>query len=859
MKIGPALSRWWVALPCVALLAVAILVPGLGTFGLWEPHERQLSDRATRPAAKVTAPVAPEPPNDGCLRQAPPDAVARTLTTRAPAWGRDAFGDSDRGRRLPFALLGILCVLASAGIAMRLVGARAGVITAVILLSMPFLVLQARQLTSEIATAAAGALTIYGLLAIGSLERVFGAVLPISLVDHRPHGRLVTAAVDGAVGVVALATGIAIGFWAGGALLGVMVPTGAFAAAGGFGATTIGDALRWLRNRWLSLARWVAPRWASGRELSTYRRSPGNAAALLATALAGIALAAVVYQVFSLREPRPDLLPARALFGKVIVSAGCYSPALGGVWRADDDLRSTFDSSFEQIAYGTFPWGVLAPIAFAFLLAGDDRSTRRLGALALAWAAVSWIATELFQRKVGFTLWAGFPAVAIAIGGWLDGVALRNAGFASASSPPDSATPQRHDRSPRPTAGVLIGIFAIVAIAVIAKDLQTFTVRLASFLVGNDAVAYPASYIGPVPTRLWVLVLGTYVALGFAAATIGWSDQPLPRAATLTSARRSIGVGILGAIALPFGILIAVLFPAGGMGAVRREIARLGLIVASVGTVAIAAFWSFGWQPALATHLSSKAMFDRFGELAKPGDALVILGDMGDAPRAYAPDFAPEMATTRQAIVAALSQPTRAFAIAPQSELCQLHRELADKPYFVIDDRNVRSLLLSNRVEGTTDRNPLRTAILHSEPTQISTRPTARIVWDNRIELLGWNMPAAVKRGSKFTVTMVYKVLQPVGGAWKVLFHFDGPLRFNGDHEPIGGRCQTSTWQPGDYIVDRHTVVAGGGAFAPGSYDVWTGFFAGSTPNFRNMPVTDAPAGRRDNTDRIKIATIALQ
>jgi len=176
----------------------------------------------------------------------------------------------------------------------------------------------------------------------------------------------------------------------------------------------------------------------------------------------------------------------------------------------------------------------------------------------------------------------------------------------------------------------------------------------------------------------------------------------------------------------------------------------------------------------------------------------------------------------------------------------------------VLDDRNTRSLLLSNKVAGTTDKNPLRTAILHEEPKQIPVRPKGRIVFDGRIELLGWSMPKRVSRGDKFTVTMFYKVLQPVPGNWRVLFHFDGALRFNGDHEPIKGRCQTSTWQPGDYIIDTHVVTAGAGAFTPGPYEVWTGFFTGSNPNWKNMTVSEAPGDLRVDADRVKITTIAL-
>ena len=91
--------------------------------------------------------------------------------------------------------------------------------------------------------------------------------------------------------------------------------------------------------------------------------------------------------------------------------------------------------------------------------------------------------------------------------------------------------------------------------------------------------------------------------------------------------------------------------------------------------------------------------------------------------------------------------------------------------------------------------------------------------------------------------------------------HFDGPAgrAGNGDHEPIGGRCPTSTWQLGDYIIDRFTTSVGGGAFPGGVYDVWLGFFTGAAPNWRNMAVSEAPGDMRDTADRVKITTIGLE
>jgi hypothetical protein len=779
------LGRWPIALACVIVLAAAVLLPGLGTFGLWEPHERQLSDKVAprdelaKQQAQTMPKTPPPPPKDGCWRIQPPDSLARTLTNRAMTFGRDTFGDSDAGRRLPLALLGLITVLAAAGIAMRTAGPRAGLVTALVLLSMPLLVLQSRQLTSEIGTAAGAALIIYGLLALGRPARLWWLDAPVSL--------------------VAFGGGCYLAFASGGALLGLLVPLGAVAVAGKLGVPFAIDIGRAVRNGALAVARKVAPKLAVGRQRCAYTTSdtwPALVATLLAIGVVGV----LGYQIFSLVEPQPGAVPQqRALFGKAIVATGCWSDALGALWRPEDDLRYSFDSTFEQIAYGTFPWGILGLIATAALLASSDERRRTIGALTLAWAGAAWLASEVFQRKIGFNLWAGFPALAIAIGVWLDAaLANRAAGDKAESGVPRGA--------------ILLGLFVLLAIVDLGKDMQSFTDRISSLLVGSDQIAYPkVSKLLWIPTRAWILGIGVIVGVGFLLAM--------------------------------FDI---------------RKLRRVGVALALGGTALFAAFWSFGWQPTLATSLSSKSMFDTYLELRKTGDQLVIMGDMGDAPHDYAPDAKVEQLTSRDQIVQAIARPNRVFAIAPQTELCQLHREIGGKPYFVLDERNTRSLLISNKVDGTTDKNPLRTAILHAEPKNIPFKPKGRVVFDGRIELLGWSMPKRISRGDKFDVTMFYKVTQPVPGNWRVLFHFDGPLRFNGDHEPIKGRCQTSTWQPGDYIVDTYTVTSTGGALTPGPYEVWTGFFTGSNPNWKNMTVSEAPGDMRDQADRVKITTITL-
>jgi hypothetical protein len=473
------------------------------------------------------------------------------------------------------------------------------------------------------------------------------------------------------------------------------------------------------------------------------------------------------------------------------------------VWRPDDDLRFVFDSTFEQIAFGTFPWGILAPIAFAGLLASSDPKRRRVGAITLAWASAAWIATELFQRKVGFAIYAGFPAFAVALGAWIDGAI-------------DGVTtrgPELVNRGAR----LLIAMLVFVAALDLGKDLQssissdgrqTGTTALSALLTDTKDIYPDIARLLGLPTRFWVVVLGLAIALAVA-------------------------------LALVF---------AGSKRGWQRTVGRMAPLATCFLTLVLAAFWSFGWLPSLGTNLSTKPLFDTIEKLKKPGDQVILMGDLGDAAHDYAPDLKPEAATAREQIVAAIKRPNRVFAIAPATELCQLHREIGGSAYFVLDDRNVKSTLLSNKVDGTTDKNPLGKLIVHSEPKQIATRPKGRIVLDNRIEILGWDIPKKVHTGERFDVRMYYKILQPVGGSWTVLFHFTGPTYFNGDHLPIDNKCPTSTWQPGDYIIDTHTVTAAGGGYAVGNYEVLTGFFTGSNPNFKNMAVSEAPSDMRERT-----------
>jgi hypothetical protein len=292
-------------------------------------------------------------------------------------------------------------------------------LAAIAVLSMPLLVLQARLLTSELGTAAGAALIVYALVALARPYR-----------DRGARG----AVLDALGATAALAAGVGLGFLGGGALLGLAVPLGAFAAASALGVPFVRAAVR---------RRPVLP------ELP----------ALVATLAAAAVLGLLAWQIYDVKDPHPGIVPqARQIFGQAIVPEGCWSWALGGVWRPEDDLRFIFDSTFEQIAYGTFPWGVLAPLAMAALLRDPEPDRRFAGALALAWAGAAWIATEAFQRKVGGAIWAGFPALAIAVAVWFDALLARGD-----AAPAPAPAPTPGPAGPTTATALLVGLFFVLA------------------------------------------------------------------------------------------------------------------------------------------------------------------------------------------------------------------------------------------------------------------------------------------------------------------------------------------------------------------------------------------------------------
>lgn len=93
-------------------------------------------------------------------------------------------------------------------------------------------------------------------------------------------------------------------------------------------------------------------------------------------------------------------------------------------------------------------------------------------------------------------------------------------------------------------------------------------------------------------------------------------------------------------------------------------------------------------------------------------------------------------------------------------------------------------------------------------PVVPSHKPARPIMWDDRIELVGWDMPALAQVGKPIEVTLVFRARAPIAHQWEVFAHFDSSEhRENADHSPVSDACPTSTWKPGDVFVDRFSTT----------------------------------------------------
>jgi len=251
--------------------------------------------------------------------------------------------------------------------------------------------------------------------------------------------------------------------------------------------------------------------------------------------------------------------------------------------------------------------------------------------------------------------------------------------------------------------------------------------------------------------------------------------------------------------------------------------------VVVVAGLAFGAYCTYYLTPQLSYHLSNKALFGTFHSCKSGGESLAQYQVPGRG-AAYYNDGQVEDVSDQNQLFSLLQQDKRWFVLVPSHQLAPIDKAARQQniDYYVLDDRSSQFLILSNRLEGKckVDHNPLRRLVL-SEPPKIKT--PVKVNFDNKVELLGYEVDDVVTRGGKFQLKLFFKVLGQMPSGYKIFIHFDQPAnRFHGDHVPLGGKFPTEYWMPGDYIVDPHKIDIPIFTTPSGIYKMYMGFWLGN-------------------------------
>jgi dolichyl-phosphate-mannose-protein mannosyltransferase len=754
------------------LFAIVLCLPRLARFGFWDPWELKLAEQArdiARAGHFFDATAGGKYPGG--------HALAMLLS----ALGITLFGASELGARLPIALSAVGALMAVYWAGRSLLRPRAALLATLTLGSMPLFVLEARQLTSDaplIATLA---------LALGALGRF--AWPP----NGRRRGR------DIGVALVS----VALGIYAGGALLGFVLPVLSIVAALiiGYGLNpNASDA---------AIADGTGPLAAPGvgRDVPTDRSlgaSTLHPGARTFWPFAVLGLAAVALLIFAMTH----------------LVAGKYSWLLGGVPRAGAPTK-TFEALIRQLGFGLFPWSAVAIFALARPLTrldGDGGGTNtRLAFVSLyllIFAGTGFALCGYLNVVQNDVRYVALPAIALAIGAFLD-EALEGNGA-------------------EPVAGLLMGIGTLI----IARDFFLAPEELASVHV-NDKVKWPAA-LRLDSLFLWIGVItasGVYSGLAARPRAVGKAPGP-----DRTNARQIWRR--LDRVALAAG--------------------RYGLQIAVACAVVFALFLAQFLVPRLSTHLSFKPVLESYTKFAQGGEKIGKYRIEGHGSTFYSKQTMVEL-PSQDRVVQFLRDPARVFAMVPTDELAALDAAFkqAHVGYHVVDASSSRFLLITNQLgPGQRDDNPLANNVW----TAPAGDPNAKPPWSWRvpvsatfgdaIELVGADFPQTVRRPGKIPLDLYFRIKAKVPGSYKIFVHFDGPAapRVIGDHDPVNHAFGTNFWLPDEYIRDHYDTDVPLMTTPAGTYTVLVGFWPGGEG--KRLKVTQ---GNHDGADRVRLGTIEIK
>ena len=804
------------------LFSVAIALPRLTAFGLWEPWELTLAEQA-----RVTA--------DGLTAGKAVELLATAqLIPLMRAVGVKLFGATELGVRLFSALTSIAALMAVYWSGLGLFRRRAALIAVLVLGATPLFALSARQVTTDMPLVAALALT------LGALGRWAWPA------DGLRRGR------DLGLGLL----GLAAGYASGGAVIGLALPSLALVLAVVVCLTL--DVQPSLAEA-TTMPGAVTP---AAEATATNALDPALSSASPATAggppevdvPAGAAAANDGTATLARPGVGPDL-PAGATFGSTFRKRGQvpllglallavaalalaaarrqgfeYSALWGGTPRVGPP-GTTFEYLIKQLGFGLFPFSAVAFFALGRpLIRLDDedglRTNRRLAfaqTYLLLFAGLGFALSTLLVLVLGECRFAALPALGLAMGAFIDEALEGNRA--------------------EPVTGLLIATGTLV----LARDLFQSPEDLVSVHLLGEKVKWPPSInVGDTFLLFGALVAaGVYAGLAARGKALGKVTGPAPTTAPAW-------LRFLEKKAVVAG--------------------RWGLQVA-VGLSVVFGFWMTQvLVPKLSTQLSFKPMMESYAKYGRHGEKFGRYHIEGKGTGFYSGLSMIEL-PTQDRLVAFLRDPSRVFTLVPTDELAPLDTALkvGHVPYYAVSGKSSRFLLLSNQLEaGEPDENPLLKYVWAAPTSPLNNggqwNPAEKPPWTWRvplsatfgdaIEVVGANFPQSIRRPGKVSVELIFRAKAKVPPGYKIFIHVDGPAspRLNGDHDPVGKAFPTANWLPGEYIRDVYDIDAPLMTTPAGTYKIYFGFWPGGEG--KRLHITQ---GTNDGADRLYVGDVEIK
>lgn len=157
-------------------------------------------------------------------------------------------------------------------------------------------------------------------------------------------------------------------------------------------------------------------------------------------------------------------------------------------------------------------------------------------------------------------------------------------------------------------------------------------------------------------------------------------------------------------------------------------------------------------------------------------------------------------------------------------------------------------------------------------PVQVEGRPRSfsvatpevplGAIFADAVELVGFNSSVAsaagIQPGDEMTLELVWRSLAPLEADYTVTVQLlgpDGRIYAQQDGPPLGGVAPTSTWTPGEVLVDTYHLAVSAGA-PPGEYRLLMGLYLLDTGE--RLPLTEYRAGAALADDALLLQTWSI-